>query len=306
MQASPEAPQLQLPLAQPVRGKLTPGRRNVEMVLEATSPGGTTVARETYKRAAATPEGEDAESRSRRLHAERSRLWRARARLSIQLQKQRTISMHELDVALDALDAPRFDEAACQLPQGRLNAYEKLQAAKYSCAQELVGFLEALTVEEVYAMYPSSERPEYRVSDAFARPEEHRCACGSSHRLQCLCDENALNTAILLERKQDGDNNTYGVDQNREYREAMRKWIADGANGEAPEMPSSFTNWWEGYGLEPWYGDPKHEKSMHLADRLLRAFPGILISESEHAMAVYRRVSAHELIMGNWESLGYR
>ena len=55
-----------------------------------------------------------------------------------------------------------------------------------------------------------------------------------------------------------------------------------------------------------WYGDPKHEKSMHLADRLLRAFPGILISESEHAMAVYRRVSAHELIMGNWESLGYR
>ena len=41
---------------------------------------------------------------------------------------------------------------------------------------------------------------------------------------------------------------------------------------------------------------------MHIADRLKRAFPGVLISESDHAMAVYRRVSAMELILDNWEA----
>ena len=60
--------------------------------------------------------------------------------------------------------------------------------------------------------------------------------------------------------------------------------------------PGNFTSWWKGYAPDK----RRHEKSMHLADRLLRSFPGILMSESEHAMAVYRRVSANELILDNW------
>eukprot|EP00966_Prymnesium_polylepis_P219028 5068323-Prymnesium_polylepis.1 len=44
----------------------------------------------------------------------------------------------------------------------------------------------------------------------------------------------------------------------------------------------------------------RHEKTMHLADRLLRSFPGVLRSQSERAMAVYRRVSAHELDLSYW------
>jgi len=52
---------------------------------------------------------------------------------------------------------------------------------------------------------------------------------------------------------------------------------------------------------KPGSEDSLHEKSMHLADRLMRALPGVLISESAHAMAVYRRVSPHELVLGNWD-----
>jgi len=39
-----------------------------------------------------------------------------------------------------------------------------------------------------------------------------------------------------------------------------------------------------------------HEKQLHLADRLLRAYPGILVNDSARAMAVYRHVSACDLI----------
>ena len=39
-----------------------------------------------------------------------------------------------------------------------------------------------------------------------------------------------------------------------------------------------------------------HEKQLHLADRLLRAYPSILVNDSARAMAVYRHVSACGLI----------
>ena len=47
--------------------------------------------------------------------------------------------------------------------------------------------------------------------------------------------------------------------------------------------------------------DPERRKSMHIADRLRRLFPGVLMSESEHAMVVYRRLSATDLILSNWD-----
>ena len=47
--------------------------------------------------------------------------------------------------------------------------------------------------------------------------------------------------------------------------------------------------------------DPEHRKSMHIADRLLRSFPGVLMRESEHAMVVYRQLSPTELILSNWD-----
>ena len=301
-------------LAQPVSATLTPERRNVELVLQAASPGGTIVAQATYKRAAATPEGEDADARAKRLDAERHRLLRARGRLNKQLQQQRSISMRELDAALDNLDDAgglwqdgKLTRQIEVSEERRMEVYEKFRAAKYSCAVELVGLVEALTVEEVYALYPCNERPEYHarsvsmVGLGLRRPEEHRCACGSKLRFECRCDQCALNLAVRLEREQDGDEREYGVDQAYEWSKALRKWIDEGEQGEEPKASNyGVTTWWEGFAhgrREP----GRHEKSMHLADRLVRSFPGVLISESDHAMAVYRRVSATDLILENWE-----
>ena len=75
---------------------------------------------------------------------------------------------------------------------------------------------------------------------------------------------------------------------------------------EERRRPVKYPLWWRGCPLELtqlWvgYGPPKHhEKSMHIADRLRRAFPNILMSKSENAMAVYRRVTAQD-IMNVWE-----
>ena len=366
--APPQPPQPPLaqpvpPLAQPVRGELTPQGKDVKMMLETASPGGTTVAQAAYKCAAETPEGEDAEARAKRLDKERHRLLRARGRLDKQLQQQRTISMRELDAALDRLDDSDglWQDGKLTRPvevseERRIEVYNKFQAARHSCAVELIGVVEALTVEEVYALYPCAERPEYRADGRISdlrRPEEHRCACGSSLRLLCWCDQCALDVAILLEREQEGWCDGYGVDQNWEYWDAIRRetahlqsdvkqlqmacsnyrdpdgtfWTQRTPRGQreyellAQEMgdveaalraatraamqsqdqrglPSNRTHWWQGYFPEP----RRHEKSMHLADRLLRSFPGTLVSESKHAMAVYRRVSATELILDNWTS----
>ena len=87
-------------LAQPVRGSLTPRRTNIEYLLEAASPGGTTMIKESFKRAAATPVGEDAEARARRLAAERARLCRARARLEAKLNPPPPLTTEEVDMAL--------------------------------------------------------------------------------------------------------------------------------------------------------------------------------------------------------------
>ena len=57
--------------------------------------------------------------------------------------------------------------------------------------------------------------------------------------------------------------------------------------GTPSDQGVNFTTWWSGHNPKP----ARHQKTMHLADRLLRSFPGILMSESAHAMAVYRRVS---------------
>ena len=56
--AEPSTPSSSQSLVQPMRGPCTPKRTNVEMLLEAATPGGTVV-QETFKRAASTPEGEE-------------------------------------------------------------------------------------------------------------------------------------------------------------------------------------------------------------------------------------------------------
>jgi len=110
--------------------------------------------------------------------------------------------------------------------QRRLDAYTKLQAAKHSCAVELAGVLEALSIEDVYALYPSLERPQYQSSDGqIFRPDDSSCACGSASRLQCTdveyhdgrrvkalagCEGSPLNLVIRLEREQDGAERNYG------------------------------------------------------------------------------------------------
>ena len=130
----PSTPSSSQLLVQPVRGAFTPKRTNVEMLLEAATPGGTLV-QETFKRAASTPEGEDADARAKRLAAERARLYRARARLDAKLNPGPLLTEQESDTALSvaaltaALDRAGFHLQAGDIPTQRLQAYEKFVAA---------------------------------------------------------------------------------------------------------------------------------------------------------------------------------
>ena len=172
-----------------------------------------------------------------------------------------------------------------------------------------------------------------------ARPEEHRCACGSSRRFQCRCESYPINVVAFLEREQNGDSRGYGWDQNRDHYEERRQETAaldseasglrcaaqnfampfhptspdiaqrDLLEREAGEvsaelealcnlqcqraLPSTYTHWWRGCKSEP----AVHQKTVHLADRLLRAYPGILLSDGARAMALYRHVTAIDLIL---------
>ena len=85
MLASP-APRREL--LQPLTSELTPGGENLVHRLEDTTPRGTHVASAEYKAAAATPEGEAAEERERRLATERQRLHRARETIGKSLEQQ--------------------------------------------------------------------------------------------------------------------------------------------------------------------------------------------------------------------------
>ena len=99
---------------------------------------------ETFKRAASTPEGEDADARAKRLAAERARLYRARARLEAKLNPRPLLTEQESDTALSvasltaALDRAGFELQPSDIPARRLQEYEKFVAAKKACALELV------------------------------------------------------------------------------------------------------------------------------------------------------------------------
>jgi len=285
-------------LAQPVRGSFTPRRTNIEYLLEAASPGGTTMIQESFKRAAATPAGEDAEARARRLAAERARLCRARARLEAKLNPSPPLTTEEVDTALSVQElstalerAGLGDIGTVSLRCSHLQAYQKFMAAKKACAVELVGVLDELSLSDIYALYPSSERPLYAVAPygEFKRPDESRCGCGNALRFQCqYCESPLVNLVIQLEMEQ---------------------------NGESPPQPAGFygdyhygwnqTQWWRGRLVADWQvaqnPDLKHEKTMHFADRLRRACPGILVSDSVQGMALYRRISTLDLVLENWE-----
>ena len=73
---------------QPSAGELSEGRCNLVHRLEQATPRGTHQASAEYKTAAATPEGEDADSRCKRLATERQRLCRARSDVQRSLDQQ--------------------------------------------------------------------------------------------------------------------------------------------------------------------------------------------------------------------------
>ena len=82
------SPVEQRTLLQPSNSELTPGGVNLRHRLEEVTPRGTHAASAEYKAAAATPEGEDAEARERRLATERQRLHRARESVKSSLKQQ--------------------------------------------------------------------------------------------------------------------------------------------------------------------------------------------------------------------------
>ena len=75
-------------LLQPSTSALSPSGTNQLHKLKDSTPRGTHVASAEYKTAAATPTGEDAEAREKRLAVERARRYRARARVQKDLDKQ--------------------------------------------------------------------------------------------------------------------------------------------------------------------------------------------------------------------------
>ena len=114
-----------------------------------------------------------------------------------------------------------------------------------------MGVLKTLSIQEVYSLFPSQERPEYYdlgCRRGRYRPAEDECAFGSRRRFQCRSrgkgsgrgceDPPVVNLAAHLEREQDG--------QVTEFGSQILPFHAHVA---------PFT----------------HEKSMHLADRLSRA-----------------------------------
>jgi hypothetical protein len=142
----PSAPRLlgERSHAEPVRASVTPQGRNVELVLEAPTPGGT-LQQETYKRAVATPEGEDEEARVKRLAMERARLARARARLDAKVQTTSEMreSSDELDAALDRLTKASSDAAAEQVACEVRHTYEEYIRWRDD-------LIEKLTINQVY------------------------------------------------------------------------------------------------------------------------------------------------------------
>jgi hypothetical protein len=133
----------------------------------------------------------------------------------------------------------------------------KFEASKAEHARELVDVLKQLSIQELYDLYPSQERPEYE-SLVYARgrhrPAEGECACGKRSRYQCRsrkagaergCEDPPLvNLAAHLEREQDG--------QVREYAD---RGLLLGPKG-------LFDTHWAPFA---------HEKHLRLADRLCRA-----------------------------------
>lgn len=121
----------------------------------------------------------------------------------------------QLELVLDAVNRRR-------------RGLDKFLAAKAARAKELRCALKPLTVQDVYAMYPSSERPTYVTDHGSAfQPSEESCACGSSRRFQCLsidyhsregkllsfrgCEDAPLiNLVARLEREQEGQEQLHG------------------------------------------------------------------------------------------------
>eukprot|EP00326_Haptolina_ericina_P035431 CAMPEP_0181256212 /NCGR_PEP_ID=MMETSP1096-20121128/49583_1 /TAXON_ID=156174 ORGANISM="Chrysochromulina ericina, Strain CCMP281" /NCGR_SAMPLE_ID=MMETSP1096 /ASSEMBLY_ACC=CAM_ASM_000453 /LENGTH=374 /DNA_ID=CAMNT_0023354433 /DNA_START=457 /DNA_END=1581 /DNA_ORIENTATION=+ len=158
----------------------------------------------------------------------------------------------------------------------------KLEASKAEHAKQLNDVLKLLSIRQLYALYPSHERPEYQSIDfcdrGRHRPAEDKCACGKHSRYQCRsrkagaergCEDPPLvYLAARLEREQDG--------QVSEYAD---RGLLLGPKGLFHTHFAPFA----------------HEKCMHLADRLCRS--GMLVlAKHEHALAMFRRVSAADLI----------
>ena len=152
--------------------------------------------------------------------------------------------MEEMDMALVVHDyAARFGGvSSLSLRPSHLEAYEKFNVAKTSCALELLSIVDELSLRDIYALYPCDERPQYYVLASsrppggcdFARPEQHRCACGSSLRFMCKCESDPTSVLAYLEREQDGDSRGYGREQNwqlHEEQERLRSPLRHDYNG---------------------------------------------------------------------------
>ena len=71
----------------------------------------------------------------------------------------------EMDTALVVHEcAARFGGvSSLSLRPSHLEAYEKFNVAKTSCALELLSIVDELSLRDIYALYPCDERPQYKV-----------------------------------------------------------------------------------------------------------------------------------------------
>jgi hypothetical protein len=329
--ASPPQKKPKTDVAEPIRSELTPRGGNVNLFLQAETPGGT-VFEESFKRVAAAPVGEVAEARRTRLAKERQRLHRARERLTAQLQHRqdalslavvefdaavgKDVDVEELTISLQRLN-PLMETASEQ------KRWRALEAATLACSLELATIIDdQLTVQDVYAMYPSEERPQYSLSQygirmgpedshSRRRPDESRCACGNSLRYECATDCKPLHvrvhqgSPVVQKHGCESDPFALIVSLEHEQNGEVPKWPGDcydrchRCNQRMPIPGGSWRGCLETCtdGLTHDLSCKWHQKTLQVADRLCRWSPGILRgSNSRRAMALYRRVTPQNLI----------
>lgn len=167
----------------------------------------------------------------------------------------------------------------------RRSGRAKLEASKAEHAKQLNDVLKLLSIRQLYALYPSHERPEYQSIDfcdrGRHRPREDKCVrVGSTAGTSADRAKQARSEDAKIRRS--------SIWQLVSSASKMVRLVS------MPTVVCCLGR--KGYFILTSHFAPfAHEKCMHLADRFT-CRSGMLVAKHEHALAMFRRVSAADLI----------